>query len=922
MADSSSQRTHKDREIKKIIDQIRREYNFYRRGKTPKKKNAAQTDPVEVYCRIRPLENPDNPTCIKALSDSVVQLIPALNNERVTRNGQAKEYQYTFQYVFDEYSSQKKIFDYVAMPLMEDLINGKNGLLFSYGITSSGKTYTMTGMPQDQGILPRCLDVLFNSIEGLQAKKYVFKPDRMNGYEVHSEVDAMIERQKKDILPGMTTPKTPSSARHRDGYEMEDHGRVEDGDRVDGVDEDNNYTVFVSYTEIYNNYVYDLLEELPWDPIVGYKPPQSKLLRTDCQDTMYVMNCVEVECKSTQEALNILYRGQKRRKVAHTALNAESSRSHSIFNIRLVQAPLDPRGEEVLQDADKVCISQLSLVDLAGSERCHRTGNMGDRLKEAGNINQSLMVLKTCMKLLRENQKNNENKMVPYRDSKLTHLFKNYFDGDGKVRMIVCINPRAEEYDETIHVMKFAELTQEVMVARSEQVKFDIGLTPGRRRMNQQYQEALAHIPLIDEEVPVIQPMSYSMGPSFPSLEVIHSRDDYTLNQLQNFLEDRYKRRETLLMDYSRKQEQFRSQLVVFEKEYSAAKFKNTELQASLDKKESYIQKLESRLRSIDKKNEEMTKTLKVSERDRRELDAKLQDKNVKIRQERSEKERLKNDFRNRLEMNNQHWEKNLVKEKHKIESEFGGQIWEKQKKLNLLRSIVNDKDAAVEEPRGGFRTPAPKPRTYTTPGKIMTAKSETDISSVGTNSTPRTRTATGTVSSARAAYQQRIATSQATRNTPVYNPRHRRSRSSNAEIWLDHKPAGNVELGKDGFFEYTVLQPKMKKKKSVTKLEVKDTKEASKYCLTHQQMDSGGELETRLVKGDVMPTAGGGTAVVFTDVESLKQKSPGTRKRRSSCPQPTDYEGDWTDTEDRCRVAIEGHGKKRSRGTERESRV
>ncbi|XP_033725616.1 kinesin-like protein KIF23 isoform X2 [Pecten maximus] len=912
MASPCSQRTQKDKEVKRIIDQIRREYNIYRRGKTPKKKNATQTDPVEVYCRIRPLDNPDDPTCIKALNNTVIQLIPPQNTERVTRNGQVKEYQYTFQYLFDEYSSQKKIFDYVAMPLMEDLINGKNGLLFSYGITSSGKTYTMTGVPQDQGILPRCLDVLFNTIEGLQAKKYVFKPDRMNSYEVQSEVDAMMERQKKDILPGMTTPKTP---RHRDGFEVEDHGRVEDGDRVENVDEDNNYAVFVSYTEIYNNYVYDLLEELPWDPIVGYKPPQSKLLRTDSQDTMYVMNCVEVECKSTQEALNILYRGQKRRKVAHTALNAESSRSHSIFNIRLVQAPLDPRGEEVLQDADKVCVSQLSLVDLAGSERCHRTGNMGDRLKEAGNINQSLMVLKTCMKLLRENQKNSENKMVPYRDSKLTHLFKNYFDGDGKVRMIVCVNPRAEEYDETIHVMKFAELTQEVMVARSQQVKFDIGLTPGRRRMNQQYKEALADIPLIDEEMPMVQPIAYSLGPSFPSLEVLHSRDDFTMNQLQNFLEDRYKRRENLLMDYNRKQEQFRAELVVFEKEYSATKVKNSELQTVLDKKESYIQKLEARLRSTEKKNEEMSKTIKMSERERRELDAKLQDKNVKIRQERSEKERLKNDFRTRLEMNNHHWEKNLEKEKHKIESEFGGQIWEKQKKLNLLRSIVNDKDNNFEEPRGGFRTPAPKPRTFTTPSKIMTAKSETDISSVGTNSTPRTRTATGTVSSARAAYQQRIASSQASRNTPVYNPRHRRSRSSNAEIWLDHKPAGNVELD-------TVLQPKMKKKKSVTKLEVKDTKEVSKYCLTHQQMDSGGELETKLVKGDVMPTAAGGTAVVFTDVESLKQKSPGTRKRRSSCPQPTDYEGDWTDTEERCRIAIEGHSRKRSRGTERESRV
>lgn len=41
-------------------------------------------------------------------------------------------------------------------------------------------------------------------------------------------------------------------------------------------------------------------------------------------------------------------------------------------------------------------------------------------------------------------------KMVPYRDSKLTHLFKNYFDGEGKVRMIVCVNPKAEDYEESL----------------------------------------------------------------------------------------------------------------------------------------------------------------------------------------------------------------------------------------------------------------------------------------------------------------------------------------------------------------------------------------------------------------------------------------------------------------------------------------
>ena len=61
--------------------------------------------------------------------------------------------------------------------------------------------------------------------------------------------------------------------------------------------------------------------------------------------------------------------------------------------------------------------------------------------------------------------------IVPYRDSKLTHLFKNFFDGEGKVRMIVCVSPKSDDYDESIHVMNFAEVTQEVVVDRPETVK-------------------------------------------------------------------------------------------------------------------------------------------------------------------------------------------------------------------------------------------------------------------------------------------------------------------------------------------------------------------------------------------------------------------------------------------------------------------
>lgn len=75
-----------------------------------------------------------------------------------------------------------------------------------------------------------------------------------------------------------------------------------------------------------------------------------------------------------------------------------------------------------------------------------------------GNINNSLMTLRTCLEILRENQLYGTCKMVPYRDSKITHLFKNYFDGEGQVRMIVCVNPRVEDYDETVVSMKLKDL--------------------------------------------------------------------------------------------------------------------------------------------------------------------------------------------------------------------------------------------------------------------------------------------------------------------------------------------------------------------------------------------------------------------------------------------------------------------------------
>lgn len=84
-------------------------------------------------------------------------------------------------------------------------------------------------------------------------------------------------------------------------------------------------------------------------PLPSHRPPKSKLLREDTNHNMYVAGATEIEVKSTEEAFDALLRGQKRRRVAQTTMNTESSRSHSVFTIRLVQAPLDHSGEEVIQ---------------------------------------------------------------------------------------------------------------------------------------------------------------------------------------------------------------------------------------------------------------------------------------------------------------------------------------------------------------------------------------------------------------------------------------------------------------------------------------------------------------------------------------------------------------------------------------------
>lgn len=269
---------------------------------------------------------------------------------------------------------------------------------------------------------------------------------------------------------------------------------------------------------------------------------------------MYVQNVTELEVKSVEDALAAFHAGQKRKRMGHTLLNAESSRSHSVFTIRVVQAPVDHRGENVVQDREKIVVSQLSLVDLAGSERTNRTQNTGQRLHEAGNINKSLMTLRNCLEILRENNMTGTCKKVPYRDSKLTHLFKSFFEGEGQVKMIVCINPRSDDFDETSQVMKFAEITQDVQIARQTPMRstIDTGLTPGRRKAAQMFREAMKQLAengkTDSEDIDMDLGLVYKL-PSFPDFHLRSENANEVLRELMMCLEDRIRVRQRLRED-------------------------------------------------------------------------------------------------------------------------------------------------------------------------------------------------------------------------------------------------------------------------------------------------------------------------------------------------------------------------------------
>lgn len=163
------------------------------------------------------------------------------------------------------------------------------------------------------------------------------------------------------------------------------------------------FLVRISFLEIYNEEIRDLL-------VKQAKKPTSLELKEHPETGVYVKDLSSYVVKNVTEMDKLMAFGNANRSVGSTLMNAQSSRSHSIFTITVESSELGADGEEHYR------VGKLNLVDLAGSERQSKTGATGDRLKEATKINLSLSALGNCISALVDGKSSH----IPYRDSKLT----------------------------------------------------------------------------------------------------------------------------------------------------------------------------------------------------------------------------------------------------------------------------------------------------------------------------------------------------------------------------------------------------------------------------------------------------------------------------------------------------------------------
>ncbi|KAI8449826.1 kinesin motor domain-containing protein, partial [Phakopsora pachyrhizi] len=287
-------------------------------------------------------------------------------------------YEFCLDKVFDPYSSTDDLFrDKVQSIVRACVLDGYNATVFAYGQTGSGKTFTMMGST--------------------------------NGTD--------------DEERGVIFPRA-----------------VNEVFRVISTDDEREYLLRVSYLEIYNEVLKDLL-----CPDPNSMSSNKLTIHENNQGRVYVNGLREEVVSHPVQVLEALARGEKSRHVGATDWNERSSRSHTVFSMTV-----ESRVKSGYKGARHNCtqISQLNLIDLAGSESA---ASSHERRKEGAFINRSLLALSTVISKLSKNEQH-----IPYRDSKLTRLLQTSLGGNAKVVVICAVSACADSVVETLSTLRLA----------------------------------------------------------------------------------------------------------------------------------------------------------------------------------------------------------------------------------------------------------------------------------------------------------------------------------------------------------------------------------------------------------------------------------------------------------------------------------
>jgi len=333
---------------------------------------------IQVFVRCRPLNQAEKN--VKAFSIVDIPSHREVVVKEKPSTNLTKSYQ--FDRVFGPKSQQLDVYRSVVEPLIEQVMMGYNCTVFAYGQTGTGKTFTMEG------------------------------GEKRNEAGVSWDSDPT-----SGIVPRALAQMLDTLQEQADSVE---------------------YSVRVSFLELYNEEIFDLLS--------AHDDTSKLRLYEDAtkRGSVIIQGLAEVQVHNKTQVYNILEKGSDKRKTAETLMNAHSSRSHTVFTVtvHIKEASL---GEEVLR------IGKLNLVDLAGSENVGRSGAKDARAREAGNINQSLLTLGRVISCLVERAPH-----IPYRESKLTRLLQDSLGGRTKTSIIATVSPATINLEETMSTLDYA----------------------------------------------------------------------------------------------------------------------------------------------------------------------------------------------------------------------------------------------------------------------------------------------------------------------------------------------------------------------------------------------------------------------------------------------------------------------------------